>query len=232
MRRKVNWRKYTAEFISVFVAVFLAFALNNWSENRRDDEAESKILMEIAHGLGQDLEDLDLNLIGHRMGLRSCRFWKEVITGQDADSTEHFISFYFGLTRDLVAIHNKSGYETLKSRGFELIKDDSLRTAIINLYEVQYQILKKLEEDYYESQFQENYFSEFNSKLSPFFTFDDSGELVGIDTPVRLSDKDRKLLLSYLWKIKMNRGFIMDYYKHTRDQIVALENKIKTSLRG
>jgi len=36
---KTNWRKLSFDFLSMFIAVIAAFALNNWNENRRDNEA-------------------------------------------------------------------------------------------------------------------------------------------------------------------------------------------------
>ena len=53
--KKRNWRKYSVEFLSIFTAVISAFALNNWNDNRKDQNAEQKILIEIKNGLEKDL---------------------------------------------------------------------------------------------------------------------------------------------------------------------------------
>ena len=52
MKRKRTYKlvKYTFEFLSIFIAVISAFALNNWNDNRRDRLAENKILTEIYNG--------------------------------------------------------------------------------------------------------------------------------------------------------------------------------------
>ena len=42
------WKKHGFEFLSIFIAVISAFALNNWNDNRNADKSESKILIEIA----------------------------------------------------------------------------------------------------------------------------------------------------------------------------------------
>ncbi len=42
MKKNSNSTKFLLEFISVFIAVIFAFALNNWNDNRRDDNAEKK----------------------------------------------------------------------------------------------------------------------------------------------------------------------------------------------
>lgn len=46
-----NWTKYGFKFLSIFIAVISAFALNNWNENKRDAHSEHKILIEISNGL-------------------------------------------------------------------------------------------------------------------------------------------------------------------------------------
>ncbi len=39
-----NLKKYTFEFLSIFIAVISAFGLNNWNDHRRDRVAELKIM--------------------------------------------------------------------------------------------------------------------------------------------------------------------------------------------
>ena len=134
--------------------------------------------------------------------------------------------YYFSLTRDFVSIQNTSGYETLKSRGFELIENDSLRSRIISLYEYDYNILRKLEEEYYEMQFQQNYFQEINRILSRNFVFDDKKRFVGIETPLRITADEERLLLSYLWKIKVNRDFVLGYYADMRNRVQKVRGDI------
>ena len=58
----MNWKKRGGEFLSIFVAVISAFALNNWNDNRRDANSENKILVEISNGLEKDLVDIQLNV--------------------------------------------------------------------------------------------------------------------------------------------------------------------------
>jgi len=36
-----NWKKYTFEFLSIFIAVVSAFALNNWNENRNNQNSDT-----------------------------------------------------------------------------------------------------------------------------------------------------------------------------------------------
>lgn len=226
----IDWKRIGFEFISIFVAVIAAFALTNWNEDRRDQEAADKILEEISNGLEKDIEDVTINMGGHKFGIKACDYWRNLINGEEVN-LDSVAPYYFGLTRDYISIQNISGYETLKSRGLELIDDDSLRFEIITLYEYDYSIIKKFEEDYHEMQYYENYFELINEKVAPNFEFDKAGELVSISLPLKLDEKEKILLTSYIWKIKRNRNFLLRYYAQTEQKLIGLKEKIEENLK-
>ena len=228
-RKFVNTRKYAFEFLSIFIAVIAAFALNNWNDNRKDNIAESKILSEIYYGLDLDLKDVEVNMIGHKFGLRACDFYREIVTNQYEGTMDSFFIWHHSLNRDFTSIQNTSGYETLKSRGFELIKNDSLRSKIISLYESDYQSLRKIEEEYYALQFYENYFQDMNDMLSPFYQFDSIGNFT-LKTPLTLAENDQKKFLSYLYEITSNRKFVMRFYDQVKSNIIELKDNIEKEM--
>lgn len=223
--KKREWRKYAIEFLSVFIAVISAFALNNWNDNRRDRNAERNLLEEISNGLEKDISDIKLNMFGHSRGIRACVFWREIINNQDIiqDSVE---VFYQGLTRDFISIQNTSGYESLKSRGLEIIQNDSLRFQIISLYEYDFNILRKFEEEYTEMQFLSNYFKEFNSLISHGLVFDSYGKIKEIILPLEINEDEKKIFLTYLRKIELNREFILKYYSGVEAKIERIIREI------
>ena len=226
---KINWRKYAVEFLSIFIAVISAFALNNWNDNRRDKIAESKILSEILHGLEKDKKDVEINLMGHKQGIDACKFWRNIFNNE-SQNLDTLVQYYFVLTRDFTSIQNTSGYETLKSRGLELLDNDSLRTKIISLYEFDYQTLRKVEEEYFELQFHENYYKEVNKTIAPNFIYDSRGNIMDLQLPLNLTESERKILLSYLWRIQINRRFIMKFYEDVKVKINELQAEIKSEL--
>lgn len=226
-----NWKKYTFEFLSIFIAVVSAFALNNWNENRRDNEAANKILQEISNGLTKDIHDININVGGHKSGIAACNYWRRLIARQTA-SADSLEQHYLNLTRDFFSAQNRSGYETLKSRGLELIQNDSLRYEIISLYEYDYNSLRKFEEEYVEMQFQQSYFKEINAYISDKFEFDGNGRIINISVPLKLSTTEEKTFLSYLWKIEMNRKFILRYYSEIENKINHLKEHIQRELQN
>lgn len=216
--RIVNWEKFVLEFVSIFIAVISAFALNNWNENRKDSITENKILIEIENGLEKDIEDVKINIGGHNSGISACAYFRKAIAGNNVKADSVMIHF-FNLTRDYISIQNIAGYETLKSKGLELIKNDSLRSEIISLYEYDYNILRKFEEEYSEMQFQDNYYKDINNALAPNFKIDNNGMIIGINSPLIINQNERNKLLLHLSRIESNRFFILQYY-------AAIEKKI------
>ena len=220
-----NWKNYTFEFLSIFIAVVSAFALNNWNENRRDALSENKILTEISNGLEKDLDDIRQNKLGHKRGIHACKYFRNALAGKKVNS-DSLIDFYSALTRDLISIQNTAGYETLKSRGLELIENDSLRLEIITLYGYNYNILRKLEEEYSDMQFQEDYFVEINKSFAPNFQFDANKEIIGINLPLEILDHEEKIILLYLLKIQKNRDYMLKYYSEIEKKVTEVQKQI------
>jgi len=223
-------KRYTFEFLSIFIAVISAFALNNWNDHRKDREAESKILSEINNGLSKDMEDARINMYGHRIGIYANRYFQRLINGQPV-STDSLATYYFNLCRDYVSIQNTSGYETLKSKGLEIIKRDSLRADIIALYEYDYNVLRKLEEEHYEMQFHQSSFKEINQFLAPHLQFDSLNKISGIVLPLELDESDQALLQSHFWRITSNRKFILEVYRGVEVKIEKLRGAITQELK-
>jgi len=115
-----NWKKRGFEFLSIFIAVISAFALNNWNEDRRDDNSGSKILIEIANGLEKDIEDINLNIVGHEYGISACVYFRDLLADKQINSDS--LMYHYLIDKRFVSIQNVAGYETLKSQGLELIK--------------------------------------------------------------------------------------------------------------
>ena len=225
----MDWKKYLIEFISIFVAVTMAFALNKWNEDRRDKNSELKILTEIKNGLEMDLVDLNTNLGGHEFGIFAGNYFRKYINEEPVNNDTLLIA-NFVLLRDFLSIQNKTGYESLKSSGLQLIENDSLRVDIISLYDFNYEILERLESEYVEMQFFDNYFDPINSILADRYVFDKEGKIAQITSSKGLAKTDKNKLLYYLKNIEENRNFMIIKYKETIEQTKSLIRKIEKEL--
>ena len=227
--KKKTWRKHGFDFLTMFIAVISAFALNNWNDNRRDRNSADKILIELSNGMGKDLKDIEANMEGHRFGIKACKYFRKLITGQEIN-IDSLNLYYISLTRDYISVQNTAAYETLKSKGLELIQNDSLRLKIISLYEHDYSTLRKLEEEYSAMQFHNNYFKEISKQLAPYLEMDQKGNIAGIKLPVLLNKEEEKILLLYLLEIRMNRTYNLDYYKTVKEEIISSKRRIEKEL--
>ncbi|MEM6966668.1 MAG: hypothetical protein AAF573_18030, partial [Bacteroidota bacterium] len=171
------WKQYLFEFLSIFIGISLAFALQQWNDHRINRYSELEILTEMKVGLELDLSDVKDNQNGHQMGIKYCDYFRDIIDNRPFSKDTLYMA-YFTLWRDFISVQNKSGYETLKSKGLELIQNDSLSFDIIKLYDFYYEILEKLEEQYSENQFNDNYFHPMNDLLAEYYVFDENGNLV------------------------------------------------------
>lgn len=172
---------------------------------------------------------LRANKFGHKLGVRSCEYFREYINGEKVNQ-DSIALFYTILTRDFTSIMNKSGYESLKSKGLEVVENDSIRYSIIALYDYYYQLISKLEEQATEMQSFENYFSPINVLLREHMVFDETGNLVGLKDDPSFTKSQRTEFLSYLWRIQNNRKFKLNRYGLIEERIVALQELIDLEL--
>ncbi|MEZ5059197.1 MAG: DUF6090 family protein [Saprospiraceae bacterium] len=122
------------EIILVVIGILIALQLNNWNSYNQQRETEVKYLKEIKENLIKDVADIDFNINFNKSKLRSNEIIATYLNGEieAPDSLDfHFSNLLFA-TRTLV---NMSAYENLKTRGLEIITNDSLRQRITKLYE-------------------------------------------------------------------------------------------------
>jgi len=222
----LKWKKLLMEFLSIFSAVLLAFALNNWNDNRKVKNVETNILKEVYNGLELDAKDVELNVLGHEHGIRATNYFRRLLLGNPVNHDS--IAVYRRiLVRDFISIQNTSGYESLKSQGLNVIENDELRREIISLYEYNYKLVEKIEEQYAAQQFFTSYASRFNSALAPNIEFDENQAVAGLKLPLTLTDKERKGLLLDLYTISEDRTFTIKFYKKVSDQIEKTKKLIE-----
>lgn len=226
-----KWRKYLLEFLSIFLAVSFAFILDRWNDERKNSIAENKILEEIYNGLERDSLDIAYDEQYYKIAFRGIEYFNDLIDGQTIES-DSLAVFYFFFARESIVVQNKSGYESLKSRGLETIKNDSLRRKIINLYEVTYELSRKFNEEYSEYKYMQNYFHDINAALAPNFEYDSTDNITGIKLPLKLDPKERSLLKSYLWKIAVGKKDRYQASLYGKERIGYLRKDIKKYLES
>ena len=136
-----KYLKYAVgEIILVMIGILLALQVNNWNENRKEKKIETSILNELQSDFNSDLlslkEDIELN----KRAIRS----NELITNvlQSKMGYHDSLDVHFGnIQYNAQFTVNTGGFENLKSRGFEIIANDTVRKEIIELHDRWYDYL-------------------------------------------------------------------------------------------
>jgi len=132
------------EVFLVVIGILIALQINNWNENRKLQNKEKTMLREMQSNLNEDLLDFDYNIKGTKMRLLANEIVLQVLEDSlplhDSLKT-HFANFVGGYQ----LTENTGAFDNLKSIGFDLVRNDSLRARITRLYSNRYQYLDKLE---------------------------------------------------------------------------------------
>ena len=224
-KSKFGASRFVLEIFSIFLGVTIAFLANHWNELRKDRITERKILAELSVELDSDLSDILNNINGHREGLKAVDLFEKYCRGEQVDL--ELLGLYFErLHRDYISITNTTAYETLKSRGIEIISNEKLRFDIVNLYDFDYEILEKLEEQYYPAQFHQNYFTVLIKHFKSYLEVKD-GQVVFLKKYNRPPDAEIMMIFR---EIRSWRNFLIDSYDQSIEHINDLKDQIQKEL--
>jgi hypothetical protein len=116
---KVRWKYLIAEILLIVIAINVGLWFNNLNDQRKARNLESKILHEFVVSLNSDREDMLSNIQTHKKGIESCVRLLNNKT-QSIDTLKSDLGLSYSWT---YLIADLSSYESLKSIGFQLIKN-------------------------------------------------------------------------------------------------------------
>jgi len=133
--KKVNWSYALGEVFLIFIGISLAISFSNWNERRASKKVELETLKELKEGLQKDLQDIKVNIVGHGGRVRAYQWVMEKLENKatELDSLEVVVPFFIGTT---TFVTNTAPYEMLKSRGLEIISNDSIRLELLTYYDI------------------------------------------------------------------------------------------------
>lgn len=135
------------EIFLVVIGILIALQVNSWNQANQRAIKEEKMLKELLGNLQKDSLDNAENARWYERVERSAIVINQVLENRlpwhDSLST-HFGNMY---THGISTL-NVSAYENLKSIGFDLISNDSIRIALTNLHAISYELVRKTEEEF------------------------------------------------------------------------------------
>lgn len=131
-----KYLKYAVgEIVLVVIGILIALQINNWNEELKDTKREKLVLKEFKTSIDKDLRLYEDNytwrLERKKKGLDSLLYY---IKNDNNIPDTLFKAFYGMMSQNILITYDEGPYEALKSVGLEIIRNDSLRTAINRTY--------------------------------------------------------------------------------------------------
>ncbi|WP_127844944.1 DUF6090 family protein [Psychroflexus aestuariivivens] len=130
------------EIVLVVIGILIAVQLNNWNEQRKLQAKEITMLKDLQTSLTAAVEQLDMNANGFEYSADNLYFIKSHLQEQKPinDSVKTAL---MSLVSFPSPKFDYSAYESLKTKGIDLISNKDLRFDIVNAYEVDFYYLIK-----------------------------------------------------------------------------------------
>ena len=132
-----GFRTALLEVVLIFVGITLAIGFENWNSERKERQEELALLAELKSNLEENLTLLSRMIAYNEATIDSYRTLLGHI-GAKQSYSDDLIPHFSRLDVWASPYLTSSAYETLKSRGLDIVSDSSLRQQIVKLFEVRY----------------------------------------------------------------------------------------------
>lgn len=215
------------EIVLVVIGILIALQINNWNEERIDNNIEFNLLKSCKEGLEKDLADANHNVKRHKRGIEDCNYLIELLESPNPIDIDTFSQKMANVMIPTFFIHSTSAFEAIKSKGVNIISNEDLRNQIIDVYDSQYTFYLKNEasnfsdfefivREVFPSRFEQAYFYRLDQKGLP-------GEYRPIDVEALKHDQE----FLYFLKTLRNKLNIMVHFQYSK-LTTAITNLIES----
>ncbi len=214
-----NWFAVALDFVIVVAGILIAFQITKWNEGRVSQSTEQVLLQEMHVRLSKDSEEIQENLQKYRELetfhidlLEKLSHPEEALNLSNTEFGRVYGFHYLEI--------DYSTFETLKSQGFDLISDATLRSQIAEVYEeslIRLEKVAELDQNVILGLWRPYYLQEFSD-----LRFLDSATPLSLD--VIIDDPYYKNLVSYRLYI------IEENLNPTYEQALRSVNKLKDTI--
>lgn len=126
------------EIMLVVIGILIALQINNWNDRQKDNCRETEILLQLKEGLTVDKDKMESELESLSKIQLSIKGLETLLENPNHPYSPELDSL-FGPVYGMKDIKlNKAFYEDLKISRIQLIKNESLKGKVINLFEDNY----------------------------------------------------------------------------------------------
>lgn len=135
------------EIVLVVIGILIALQINNWNQLNQREAKERKMLNELLLNLRQDFYDHEENAKWYERVKNSAVIINKTL--ETKSPWNDSLSVHYGnMYTHGISTLNLSAYENLKSIGFDIITNDSIRIALTRLHTISYELVRKTEEEF------------------------------------------------------------------------------------
>jgi hypothetical protein len=121
----------------IIFSVLAAFWLDSWNDDRSRTREEVAILQSAQIELERDLSDIEYNVRHHEEAVRSIDLILEHLEGGAPYHDSLAVHFHNGLNMPRF-VHSTSAFQTMQSRGMDIVANEEIRRRLIRLYGASY----------------------------------------------------------------------------------------------
>lgn len=157
------------EIFLVVIGILIALQINNWNENRKDRTKEKLVLQELITTLKKNNNILEDRITYIQNFKTDGMIVLDALDGKIPYSDtlhNHFLYAQFSGLGNLEAQFSVAGYTALKLAGYDIIKSDSLKLQIIEMFETNIPLLTSFESET-QSKLREYYLQHFKNESVP-----------------------------------------------------------------
>jgi len=228
MENKISkYLKYAiGEIVLVVIGILIALSINNWNESRKDAIREKEILQDLKTSLEGDIKNqIERNLIDLTQDIENIEIIIATIKKREPISPEiekKFRSLMYSksFTWEITA------YKNLENAGANIIKNKTLKNAILRIYNTNYPTCKE-----YLSNFSENLMAFFRPQMREKFKFNyDSKEsrYVPLNYDELLVDP---IFMNTLLTAKINFNNNYENFENTKQNVEVVIELINQELK-
>jgi len=128
----------------VVVGILIALSINNWNEEQKERAKEREVLEDIMNNLNRNNELIRNSLVKINKMDRSSDIVMAAIRNKKPYS-DTLDAHFFEAVRSggLLFPLSSEGYESIKNAGFDIIRSDSMKDKILELFEISYKRIKE-----------------------------------------------------------------------------------------
>ncbi len=214
----------SGEILLVVIGILIALWINNSYNESQLRILETKYLGEIKSNLEQDIQDIQFNIQFNEDKLNSNEIVLSYLNSEIgySDSLHFHFSNLLGSTRSIV---NISGYQNLTSKGLEIIKTDSLRKRITEVYSTFY-------ENIIDFEFQDDHRHQYDVLWPEVINSIEIESMWENARPINTVEilnnyKLKNAISTNIFFRKYVLGKYKNLHKHVTELIVQIENELK-----